>query len=398
MMFDSSPAAGQRISPRGGRSPRTRSTPPRMRPRYAHGDGAENGFRGTSIGEGENGLANGSDVDRRPRAHSPTFKTSENWMGYSADNAAETTGSPRRLRLQSGRMTENSESWGSMGLRPGLFIHRQVGTDAPGHTATTPGKKTNYARNQDALKRRLMQDESQAATEQSHRRHGFMTTHGQATEREGGSRGSRAPVVDGHFQHRTSPDMAASFRHTETIGGHESDFSATADGAYVKSSEGVPRASSPSSTYFVGDHLLSWQSHGRRGPMKCFQHSTPSQQRQQSPPPQPQQLPTPCGYAPSGASSCAPGIVELRDHRNSDAIREHLQQAKQVDDAPRIYSYGFVSSLPSTMPKDTAYLTSGLRIVRSGARMPGAFSPHASRVATAKAQPHMPGAVAVVRA
>mmetsp|Transcript_52707 Transcript_52707/g.97566 ORF Transcript_52707/g.97566 Transcript_52707/m.97566 type:complete len:500 (-) Transcript_52707:182-1681(-) len=45
-----------------------------------------------------------------------------------------------------------------------------------------------------------------------------------------------------------------------------------------------------------------------------------------------------------------------------------------------VYSYGDYSSLPSTVAKDSAYMQSGLKVVRFGSRSPGAFSPVMPRV------------------
>lgn len=324
--------------------------------------------------------------------------------------------SGKTFRLHSGRQTENSESWNNLREsrsealieRPAWSCTTSNGTAGVGFAASPvwKGRKCNIVKNAENMKRRLMLDASQSETDQSQRRHGFLTPNKANSPRDylyvpsegGGSRGTRAVVTSP--QHRTSDEMSASLHHPVGCQSANQEF-AYQDGGYthqagfqpeVEHAYGAVAVAPHAAKYLVGEQILNWHSHGRRGPLKCFQHATNTPAFRQV-----FHSSHPTGYAPQGPS-CAPGMVNLRDHRNSDVVREHLQpmdtpllQAPLVVSSAscpqRVYSYGELSSLPSTMPKDTAYLHSGLKVVKYGARMPGAFSPHVPRVLASQALP-----------
>jgi len=181
---------------------------------------------------------------------------------------------------------------------------------------------------------------------------------------------SRKPcIVD--VQHRTSAEMASSMM-----------------------PEQVESANLEQRKYMVGGEIISWANCGRRGAPQCFQTTS--------------RVAAQVSRDAGGMHAVPPQSLHcVRDHRNSDLLRSHMvSQApkwqEQLTVAPqtmpqqpvparvvapsvknaglatenRIFSYGDISCLPSTMPKDTAYLQSGLKVYKYGARTPGYFSPH----------------------
>lgn len=342
----------------------------------------------------------GSEACSEARRGSPTFRASEAWMGYSSprnpphnknmfaeakDGALLDPVQPRRLqgRALSGRITEQSEDW-----RAGVDDYEK-NSSAPViansiNFVHSKGKKTNITKDEANAKRRLMLDPSQQDLRRSERRHDFpeqleppqhMSPNKSSIlskgDHLGGGRSS--PRAGGHpvvvdAQHRTSAEMAASIMPGM---GETHQFGAA-----------TPK-------YMVGNEIVHWSCQGRRSSPKCMQTA-----------------------AQVNASSCEQAdiqslklvsAVHLRDHRNSDTVREHLQptsayeQVQQpVQAVPQIippqartpatfskldhiYTYGDISSLPSTMSKDSAYTHSGLNVVKYGARTPGTFSPHTTR-------------------
>lgn len=339
------------------------------------------------------------------RSPSPTFCVSEDWMGYSSphgDHDADSRDKPGELtmpfsncssqlrRQHSGRITENSENW--------LRANGENAKPAPPTIANSEnynpsrGKKTNYAKEQNGVKARLRLDLSQMENQRTHRRHEFpeslqsqrqieqlrqaspcLPLQGTTNDVSGGSQGSQAcALVDA--QHRTSVEMAITIM---------PDAAPVASGTAEALCIGQQK-------YMIGNELVDWQSNGRRTATFCVKHGL------------------------QGAlSKQAKSMVNLRDHRNSDAVREQLtlpvatatiKQPMSVRTgascmysagplhativAPplaaqleqRVHCFGEFSSLPSTMQKDTAYLHSGLNVVKFSSRSPGVFSPNVQRV------------------
>mmetsp|Transcript_15306 Transcript_15306/g.27285 ORF Transcript_15306/g.27285 Transcript_15306/m.27285 type:complete len:543 (-) Transcript_15306:169-1797(-) len=342
----------------------------------------------------------------RQRSPSPTFATSEQWMGYNSgfgtgnkfDVEKDAPSMPSRnfqskaRRQHSGRVSE--ETWkparGDLAGEPSpppIIINAVSG-------AVTKGKKTNIVKDSDNAKRRLRLDQSQTDITRSEKKHSFPTDpQGQRQLEEmsylsprlfspgpqqspppnGGSQGSRAPAQDPRVvdvQHRTSAEMASSMM---------------PDTARAKRQlEPVAQAQfeSDDRKYLVGQELVNWTHHGRRGASDCFSHICQVAAE---------------ATADAGGQMLGHPPTSLRDHRNSDVLREHLQapaavsRVRQERQQPvvvplSVYSYGDISSLPSTMPKDTAYLHSGLKVVKFGPRTPGYFSPYAGRVPVSLSQ------------
>lgn len=340
----------------------------------------------------------------RQRSPSPTFATSEQWMGYNSgtgygskfDEERDAPSMPSRnfnskaRRQHSGRVSE--ETWksprGNLAGEPSpppIILNAVSG-------AVTRGKKTNIVKDSDNAKRRLRLDQSQSDLTRSEKRHSFPTDpQGQRQLEEmsylsprlfsprtqpppqsnGGSQGSRAPAQDPRIidvQHRTSAEMASSMMpDTARVKRQmEPDVQAQIDTDERK--------------YLVGHQLVNWTQHGRRGASDCFEQI--------------------CQVAAEATADAGGHLMgypstTLRDHRNSDVLRAHLQtpgpprvrqEPQQQPVVVPVYSYGDISSLPSTMPKDTAYLHSGLKVVKFGPRTPGYFSPYADRVPVSMSQ------------
>lgn len=326
------------------------------------------------------------------RSPSPTFRVSENWMSYSAA-PPDTAGakSPRRglspraggrtmveawaekppapearppmprppIRGHCGRTTETSVKWVGVAEDappgPSLIANSE-------NFVASRGKKVNIVEVADNVGNRLRQDASDPEATRSQRRHGFPSNPQSQRQIEqmrqvaprilqrmapeaAGRFSGRAPVlVDA--QHRSSAELVASLM---------------PEAPEVRGSRSEVR-------YFAGSEIVG-SGNGRRI-----------------------------------AGACARQAPELagRDHRNSDALREHLQhlQPRLSEPMPRspasatpssaavreahgVFSYGVMSSLPSTMPKDSAYTHSGLAVVKYGSRTPGVFSPNVVRVPAA---------------
>jgi len=266
------------------------------------------------------------------------------------------------------------------------------------------GKKTNMAKPADGAKRRLKLDTTQSDLRRSEKKHSFPENPQSKRELEefkssprllppsrpaadaeyengGRNPAGKACIVD--VQHRSSAEMAS-----------------------VMMPEQVEKVSTLEPKYMVGTEIVSWATTGRRGAPECFRNT--------------QQVAAQISKEAGGLQAVPPhSLGNVRDHRNSEVLQSHMQSftpkwQEQLSVAPqvvtaqpqlqpgptrapfasdvgfsrglpvaagmpaetRIFSYGDVSSLPSTMPKDTAYLQSGLKVVKYGARTPGYFSPN----------------------
>lgn len=363
------------------------------------------------------------------RAGSPTFAVSEEWMRYSSPRGTPARGErgsddrdysfepPKRaLRQQSGRITENSENH-ILQKRPNDERAPPVIANAVNH-ARTNGKKVGITKDEAQLKRRLAYDTSQQDPDRSQRRHDFeghpqrekhlentryFTPHMSPRNDEepnltgGGSQCSRSSpqlATVRAVQHRTSPEMALS------LAPDFHNIAAADDGVGGQSSMPSPPK------YLAGNRLIAGNI-GRKSnqDISVAQQRQHQQHHQQQQPHQLQGLqsapvsmvplmshrgpapPLPV-YTPSPAVMAVP---PRRDHRNSDVIREHLQPmhmqppAAYTALARHLVSFGNHSVLKKDTPKDTAYLQSGLRVVRYCTRTPGAFSPQMARVPASQA-------------
>jgi len=295
-----------------------------------------------------------------------------------------------RRRRHSGRITQNSENW----LTPRVEEVKQ----APPVIANSEnyhlsrGKKVNIAKDAGHAKGRLTMDSSEPAEtwQQTQRRHNFPEQVEQSTAQPcrrhpgvvshpvvgvaaAALQGGRAACGLVDAQHRTSAEMAATIM--PEMQAH------------------VPKQSK----YFVGSEIVDWQNNGRRNAPDCALHAVQV-----------------------GLPARMMNMAKLRDHRNSDAIRDHLQQGPvRVNAAPpppvvvadghtvaarraavptsvptymsvastttgtsdpHIHSFGEFSMLPSSTSKDAAYSLSGLHNVKYGTRSAGACSPNAQRM------------------
>mmetsp|Transcript_65712 Transcript_65712/g.154627 ORF Transcript_65712/g.154627 Transcript_65712/m.154627 type:complete len:506 (-) Transcript_65712:55-1572(-) len=287
------------------------------------------------------------------RQYSPNWNMSEDWMAYSrpADASPVATKVDRMMpssnfnsavrRMHSGKITRNSENW-----------LRMNGEDAKPSFATiansenfliSRGKKTGLNKDPEIAKH-LVRFEAHRVPEPppTNRRHQFsdnpqVAKHVEELRTLSPRRLADAALADTlspagkasatvAVQHRTSGEMAA-----------------------VVQPELSPRAAG-AEKYLVGSELVDIENRGLR------------------------------------KSSVAKKAMS-RHHCNSDEIREHLQQGPGASAIPssrlererRVHVFGDFSVVPATMPKDTAYIHSGLRVVRYQTRSPGAFSPNASR-------------------
>mmetsp|Transcript_70952 Transcript_70952/g.178938 ORF Transcript_70952/g.178938 Transcript_70952/m.178938 type:complete len:530 (-) Transcript_70952:148-1737(-) len=312
------------------------------------------------------------------RALSPTFQSSKDFClqcpssprceegssrgavyTMTADKGFPTPFSPRRLRQQSGRITENSVN----------FLQHEEENTTPVPTVITNsedykisrGKKTGYKREQEHVKGRLSLDMDQQDTDlpSTQRRHDFTkslssprtTSQSQQQSPRLGcglskSNSHASAFVNVGMQHQTSGDMAASIRPDVT--------------------------SQQSQKYFVGNEIVDWQNSGRRGLAACARHA-----------------------AQTGALVRSPVsvIATPRDQRSSEGMREQFQHQKPVvvqASVPVVYASPPVvaqsmpfapctSIMPSSTSKDTAYLHGGLKVVKYSPRASGQFSPNVPR-------------------
>lgn len=342
------------------------------------------------------------DAEARPatekRPNSPTYAVSENWMNYSSGKGVLASDSPAlfmpsqnfssKLRRQhSGKQLQESEYWLESGYS--AFSRSDLAAEpaAPSsihdvHSVASKGKKTNIARTADGAKRRLQLDKGKPDKldfRRSERKHNFVENpqsnrmleeFKQHSPRlmagDNSAVGSAQQPCMADVQHRTSAEMAMAMM-----------------------PEQLESPANPEQRkYMVGHEVVSWANCGRRGAPECFLNT----QRVAA------QI---CQEAGGFQAHPSQRLGAVRDHRNSELVRDHLkshspkwqeqltvginQMPTKPGPSPRIaapppvaglVAFGDVSCLPSTMPKDTAYLQSGLKVYRHGSRTPGYFSPH----------------------
>jgi len=350
------------------------------------------------------------------RSPSPTFALSQDWMSHDSPQREGTVaeGCSDRLTLlssnfkarlgrpgHSGKITGNSENW------------FEDATPASSTTANgfdfmpSRGKRTCYEQDSAVQRRLRLDSETERETYRMQRRHDFPEPIGRirieksmqrmrrhksvptlGTERtitkDGdaaavayekysrwksawhGSQEASVLVVDA--QHRTSEEMALSIMpdtpcDSPSGGGTKSTLCSTTRNTLPKSAAGQPK-------FLVGNEIITWESNGRRSANLCMKHGLES------------------SGGGGSLSQKARSMVNLRDHRNSDDVRDQLNPDGVTGGAgcrgpppqSRIQCFGEISSLPSSMQKDSAWMHSGLSTHRYTARSPGVFSPNVTRV------------------
>lgn len=293
--------------------------------------------------------------DRPPagRSKSPTFDVSEDWMAWSRPPDPVSPRHDRNMpssnfqspvrRMHSGKITRNSENWlrnvtDGQDAKP---LPPMIANSENFHISR--GKKTGIYKDLDIAKHLVrFEAERVPAAPLSHRRHDF-ADHPQAVKhmeelrtlsprriaeaaRADLTSPGRHKSVAADFGHRTSGEMGAAV---------QPELSPRAAGA---------------EKYVVGDEIFDMENNGRRK----------TDLRKAS----------------------------IRHHSNSDVVKDHLQPSPFTSAIPgskeeaerRVHVYGDFSVTPATMPKDTAYIHSGLKVVKYQTRSPGAFSPNARRV------------------
>jgi len=307
---------------------------------------------------------------QRERSPSPTFADSQDWWTQDAGCVAAQPRKPRRS------ICENSEGWPwPTSECKSLVSNRE-------NLSPSRFKKT-VSEQESSIKRRLRLDTTQSEEQQRlQRRHAFPTMHRQlqkmrqepfeassifrdgCSPRGGNSsqecssmRGNHVPnhVVDA--QHRTSAEMAA------TIMPELSSDSGAFHSSSLASLPLLPK-------YFVGNDIVDWQNHGRRmtrspsgdslqvGGVFCSPRASHARNVHEP-------------QSPSGCQ-CA--------RRGGAAVSSGLSRAKSVQSFEGQVCFGEMSSPPSSLLKDKAFLHSGLSVVKFGSRSPGRFSPNAHRV------------------
>eukprot|EP00927_Polykrikos_kofoidii_P038247 TRINITY_DN3256_c0_g1_i2.p1 TRINITY_DN3256_c0_g1~~TRINITY_DN3256_c0_g1_i2.p1 ORF type:complete len:591 (-),score=75.68 TRINITY_DN3256_c0_g1_i2:358-2130(-) len=381
----------------------------------------------------------------RQEAGSPTFATSENWMGYSSPRGGARDSLPpqdftpsgnfstRHTRQCSGRRTESSIDRINRQDQQASAQDRSPSPGGGGYPrgmACSGGKRTNITKESDGMRRRLQLDPTQSdGAHRYERKHEFTepTPNGQQSApvrtprvpprmpqpltsrtptkhdstggsfRGNGTPGARPSVGGVDMQHRTSVEMAAAM---------SPEFDSAAD----------------ERKYMVGSEVLSGNKTTRRVAAVCQQrlaheggNATPRQSGAAGGSKGGNATPRQSGAA--GGSKAA-SMSNLRDHRNSDAVKENMTTPAQAVLPRRTYatalpvevevvapsipagsqhtpahhggpmvSYGGTSNLPSTLMKESAFHAAGLKVVKHWTRSPGAFSPNAARVVAAQAMP-----------
>ncbi|CAE8631752.1 unnamed protein product [Polarella glacialis] len=325
------------------------------------------------------------------RAKSPTFCSSEHWMGYSYANAPPPQVEVQKMmpssnfmskirRSHSGKITQNSENW--------LRVAGEDAKPTPPVIANSTnflisrGKKVGLRSDADLAKKLMyVGPDSVPDSARTNRRHAFPSTpqadrhvegllqlsprlldHAATSDavRNKSSRGmTPVPSARVAVQHRTSGEMAGSIM----------PEASTAQSPRILAQS--PR--NGAEKYLIGSELVDLQSSGRRPSMLCSAFA-----------------------AKEGPPQRSSSQVIMRHHMNSDVVREHFQSVQFVPGCSnhmpptreeanrRVHIYGDYSVFPSSMPKDTAYVTMGLKVVKYQTRSPGVFSPNAPRVPAMK--------------
>mmetsp|Transcript_35013 Transcript_35013/g.80213 ORF Transcript_35013/g.80213 Transcript_35013/m.80213 type:complete len:485 (-) Transcript_35013:20-1474(-) len=283
------------------------------------------------------------------RSPSLTYRNSEDWMAYSSPRGAhredEDADACKGPTMPSRNFSARSRMKHSGRQLDDSFRDNAVGEASLGSSAITNsvnfasdrGKKVNIVKDQQNAKRRLRLDETQTdSTRRPERKHEFVE-----------------PVYP-----RPSPG----------------DITYRPMGVAANIPAGVPaeRHSGPS------------RGGGGRSPRSVvdYQHRTSDEMAASM------QQGSHTVQPPAIVGSRQPVRRPVHVMSNAPAVPIQEPMTASVAAQPRPgtapvagnYCYGDVSSLPSTVSKDSAYLQSGLKVVRFGSRSPGAFSPAMPRV------------------
>eukprot|EP00930_Biecheleria_cincta_P020399 TRINITY_DN15357_c0_g1_i1.p1 TRINITY_DN15357_c0_g1~~TRINITY_DN15357_c0_g1_i1.p1 ORF type:complete len:508 (+),score=50.98 TRINITY_DN15357_c0_g1_i1:110-1633(+) len=310
------------------------------------------------------------------RARSPTFTMSEQWMETTTESLSSTKqqcdnampssnfGSTIR-RMHSGKITRNSENWLRMDGQDATPAASVISNSCD-HSISR-GKKTGLEKDPQAAKQLMRQDINKVPEnvkgQQRHQfqnlpqaqyhidelralspRHLAQAATADAMSTRGNQESAGVAVL-----HRTSGEMAAS----------------------IGPDQAAPW-SRPAEKYVLGCEIVDMRHTGVRAAKDCVKHACLS------------------GGYPTRSSSLG-SMVNFRHHLNSDIVREHMTPqymhsntmalpSSRQEASRRIHVYGEYSTPPATMSKDTAYIQSGLRLVKYQTRAPGKFSPNAVRV------------------
>lgn len=300
------------------------------------------------------------------RVKSPTYTTSENWMGYSQGVTSESKSSENLMpsrnwsssvaRLHSGRTSQNSSEWHEMQKK-----HYQSSPQISNavDNKLSAGIKTNIAREPQNMRNRLQLDYEQpeipASERRCERRHMFT---------------AKPPVPS--FRGNMSPRQQQSPQLVSRSPGRPVD-EPMIDNPGQRSSSGMV-----ASMDLNAPDGPNSQPQGRRGHEKMMMMDP----------------------VPTASRSVLPAPAVRRDHRNSDIMSSILTHPVPVSEMPQqinfqptlpssmgIYSFGESSALPSTINKEEGFMQSGLKMVKFGARNPGFFSPQMTRMPIAHAMP-----------
>lgn len=343
------------------------------------GHGSGRGYLSPRDALYENGVRV-ADVDRgtnlEGRARSPTFTTSEQWMEHTRESLSLTKqqcdntmpssnfGSAIR-RMHSGKITRNSENW-----------LRMDGQDAkPAASAISNswdynisrGKKTGIEKDPQVAKQLIRQDINQFPEDaQGQRRHQFQNLP-QAQHHIDELRA----LSPRHLEQAATADAKSTRGNRESAGVAVLHRTSGEMAASISPDEAAPLSRS-AEKYILGCDIVDMGHTGVRTAKDCVKHAFLD------------------GGYPKRSSSVG-SMVNFRHHSNSDLVRDNLSPqcihyntmalpSSRQEASRRIHVYGGYSAPPATLPKDTAYIQSGLRLVKYQTRAPGKYSPNAVRM------------------
>lgn len=266
----------------------------------------------------------------------------------------------RIARQHSGKVTENSSEWRRT-FGQGTALVPEPGSPRIANAETfhvSKGKKVHLAKESEAAKRRLQQDASEPEPVRSERRHTFRDHPSYQKLLAQKDRPEVGAAEACYLFHRTSPDFAATIM-PETAR-HDKDAEEV---RIVVGNMIVTAHNGRKTAVALGKHLRSdsVKMHLQPDdPTAVVKDYVPRVQQAAAVPKEPPVA----SLSVAGAGAPTP--------RGSDSMAV----------------FGGHSVLPSTMPKDTAYLHSGLRVARHALRTPGRFSPNAPRAPASQVLAH----------
>jgi len=301
---------------------------------------------------------------------SPTFQTSTdfcfdapssapeaglNVVLATADKGAPTPFSARRMRQQSGRMTENSENY---------WAHTENTTQQPTvitnseDGAVSRGKKTDFKKECESVKGRLQLDASQQDLDapKTQRRHHFAD-------------GAPPPAQPQKQSTISNSRSEQTFDRQAAVAGVGRLQRTSAEMAATIMPDNLAPTGPPK--YMVGDTIVDWQSCGRRGIAACARQAA-----QQG------------VIKVTAVQSTTP---MPRDMRRSDSMYEQFQAPATLRSAvPVFYASSPVSQLASCLSQSTsimnsgtmkggAFMTGGLTVVNYSPKGIGVCSPNSTR-------------------